>query len=752
MIASSITPYYVYTERTGDTGQYKYDTNLNFEVWDDTNRTVIPWNVQTPKMRFNISCSKESESENLKEYLSHNYRVEYNVNGRKYNANLILSDYIEGDFDEGYIEISLVTQDYVPIVLFPGFNTSDDNDDRENFDVSFKIIDITNNYQQVGTESEFYLTRAVKNVEPYYEIEVEKFLPATIPTKPEGNIKAVTLNYGISVEDMEFVKRSARAVLTEGNDFAELIYSNITDTAATIFLQVAENTSNSRRNISFDVYLLLQNGFIYSKRSDSRLEFTSIQNSRQQDIDYLFLPGNRLDFNENGGMVHVTIMTEPNDLPLIFKGMSADYIDIPNYYYIANRDISTNKLEFDLYCEAGQYGFLDTITFRFQIPATTTIVSYYLEVFRSSQKQVTITTTGVDNYISVLADDNKIDVNIYDYNTKELIYNAKTYNILGNDTLNITNILENYTSARIPFIFLNDNGEWYDVYNNTDAVVECYVEQNDILTDNIYMLKNVNEDYNQLLPGVWQQEFIMNEVHPLQLFWLTKYVYSREHDTDRNTWATDIAWYFSEDIEGYEEDPSVLVEYDQILNCMPYNSRPNTTVVNLGLYNGDPDYDRLALLSEDLRKPLEPKYHVQKMFKVVCKDKYKYALYYLNKNYAPDYILLNGTSIESHNITRSIVNNKYDNTSIQHGKVNYLNEVRKKWSLNTNLLTDEQAKLMCNVFESTEVYLHDFETNKIYPVNVTDSSYNVKTFLNNKRKLFNYSLTVEESQSRNVIK
>jgi hypothetical protein len=52
---------------------------------------------------------------------------------------------------------------------------------------------------------------------------------------------------------------------------------------------------------------------------------------------------------------------------------------------------------------------------------------------------------------------------------------------------------------------------------------------------------------------------------------------------------------------------------------------------------------------------------------------------------------------------------------------------------------------MYHLFESTEVYLHNLNTNEITPVTITDSSCEYKTYANQGNKRFYYIINVEES-------
>ena len=60
-------------------------------------------------------------------------------------------------------------------------------------------------------------------------------------------------------------------------------------------------------------------------------------------------------------------------------------------------------------------------------------------------------------------------------------------------------------------------------------------------------------------------------------------------------------------------------------------------------------------------------------------------------------------------------------------------------------LSDEESeRLAKHLLSSPDVYLHDFKNDRIIPVNITDSSYKIKTYQNNGKKMVNYTINLEE--------
>ena len=55
---------------------------------------------------------------------------------------------------------------------------------------------------------------------------------------------------------------------------------------------------------------------------------------------------------------------------------------------------------------------------------------------------------------------------------------------------------------------------------------------------------------------------------------------------------------------------------------------------------------------------------------------------------------------------------------------------------------------MLNLLDSNKVYLHNLETGEIFPVTIETNSYEVKTYFNQKRKLYTYTIEFTKSQEQ----
>lgn len=128
-----------------------------------------------------------------------------------------------------------------------------------------------------------------------------------------------------------------------------------------------------------------------------------------------------------------------------------------------------------------------------------------------------------------------------------------------------------------------------------------------------------------------------------------------------------------------------------------------------------------------------------------CKN---YCLYYLNARGGWDWFVIDGVSTKEYSYDRKYYAENYDNTTLNFGKVNYKNNISESWTLNTGYMTDSQSEKMFNLFGSRTVYLHNLVDDVITPVVITNKSSVEKTFKNQNRSLYNYTITVENSQEK----
>ena len=126
-----------------------------------------------------------------------------------------------------------------------------------------------------------------------------------------------------------------------------------------------------------------------------------------------------------------------------------------------------------------------------------------------------------------------------------------------------------------------------------------------------------------------------------------------------------------------------------------------------------------------------------------------YVLYYLNSYGGWDAFAIEGTGIKKDAYTTYKTDQSYNNTTLQFETNKYVQEIKTSYELNTGLLNDEQsANLAKNLLGSIKVYLQNIDEGWIKPVIITDSNATYQTYQTNGRKLCQYKINVQESQSK----
>lgn len=127
----------------------------------------------------------------------------------------------------------------------------------------------------------------------------------------------------------------------------------------------------------------------------------------------------------------------------------------------------------------------------------------------------------------------------------------------------------------------------------------------------------------------------------------------------------------------------------------------------------------------------------------------RYNLMYVNRRGGWDTFTIRGTAKKKDNITQFLTDKSFDNNTMEFEANRYLAEIKTAFELNTHYLNDEQSEnLAKNLLSSNLVYLHDLLENKIYPVIITDTSVQYQTYQQNGRKMAQYKINVQLSQSK----
>ena len=126
----------------------------------------------------------------------------------------------------------------------------------------------------------------------------------------------------------------------------------------------------------------------------------------------------------------------------------------------------------------------------------------------------------------------------------------------------------------------------------------------------------------------------------------------------------------------------------------------------------------------------------------------KYAIYYLNPLGGWDQLLIEGKVVKTIKLENKSYKRNFDNNTNEFENKHYLKNLTTSYKLTTGYLTDAQAKLMPNLIETTKAYLFKLDTNKYIPVLINTTSVDIKTYRNQGRKLFTYTIEVQESQNK----
>lgn len=127
----------------------------------------------------------------------------------------------------------------------------------------------------------------------------------------------------------------------------------------------------------------------------------------------------------------------------------------------------------------------------------------------------------------------------------------------------------------------------------------------------------------------------------------------------------------------------------------------------------------------------------------------KMALYYQGAAGGWNSFLIEGNVKRTDKLTNHSISRRVKNTSIDFENMIYSMDVEPSYELSTGWLTDAQAaNLAENLLQSPRIYAHNLETDEIFPVVITDTNVQYKTYRTNSRKPVNYVIKVKASQSK----
>lgn len=126
-----------------------------------------------------------------------------------------------------------------------------------------------------------------------------------------------------------------------------------------------------------------------------------------------------------------------------------------------------------------------------------------------------------------------------------------------------------------------------------------------------------------------------------------------------------------------------------------------------------------------------------------------FGVYYVGKLGGWNSFLFEGICKRTDNITEHKYNRFASNQTIDFENNRYMTEIVPTYELHTGWLSDEEAaRLASDLIPTNKMYLHNLTTDEIRPAIITNTTAEYKTFRNNNRKFVQYTITVQESQTR----
>lgn len=133
-------------------------------------------------------------------------------------------------------------------------------------------------------------------------------------------------------------------------------------------------------------------------------------------------------------------------------------------------------------------------------------------------------------------------------------------------------------------------------------------------------------------------------------------------------------------------------------------------------------------------------------YTVVAPCPNRYTLYYVNKKGGLDMLLMSGKRrAESWNPDRTDVRlyaDRSDRKSFEYNRI--YQEIDWQYQLNTGFLTDEQARKIDNLIYSPKVFIHDLEDGTITSAIITDSPYQMKSYVTDRP--ISYTVNLKEAK------
>lgn len=219
------------------------------------------------------------------------------------------------------------------------------------------------------------------------------------------------------------------------------------------------------------------------------------------------------------------------------------------------------------------------------------------------------------------------------------------------------------------------------------------------------------------------------------------YIYDYSNDKSNNFNITEL----KQAIDYYDSRQYI---FESIFN---YPSNYSNYKLNDRTYYNMSDYEKYNItLPADSAEEMQLSYefygnrYYGKKYTRKCTNA-NYAVYYMNTYGGWNWMLF-----ESNKQTKKLGIKQSTFLTTNSTTKNYNVNIDTTYDLTSLFLTDEGSAKLQDLYVSPIIYLHDFSTNELILVNVVTSSYTLKTYLNQGRKMFTQSITLKEA--KNTIK
>lgn len=134
----------------------------------------------------------------------------------------------------------------------------------------------------------------------------------------------------------------------------------------------------------------------------------------------------------------------------------------------------------------------------------------------------------------------------------------------------------------------------------------------------------------------------------------------------------------------------------------------------------------------------------------VTKKCARYVLWYKSPFGGYDFLLLEGRVTENRTGKRDQFVADYDNTKVTREEWTFSNELTRRFTCNTGLLTDEESARMRYLLDSTDVYFVDLLSPSVYvPATIVTDSYQVQRHINGSGEVnYQFEIAVAQKQYR----